>query len=150
MKLIRVWPRGKHSIILGAIAGAVAVAFLGIRTFGWTWGWLGIVPGAMIGAVCGLDSLVRGSRPINPRYSVKDGPFTYGAIMTALGLIALVFGLYAWSSLVFICQRQPTGQVDCRRTTYVLLNQYKISEQAYEQVNTATQLQSDMLLISMS
>jgi hypothetical protein len=36
----------------------------------------------------------------------------------------------------------------CRRTTYVLLNQYKVSEQQYEQVDTGTQLHSEMVLVS--
>lgn len=143
MKLSKIWQPGKHSIILGAILGVFVITLLGVKTFGWLWGLLGIVPGAIIGAVCGVDSLIR-----HP-YSMRDGPFTHGAIMTTLGLVCLGFGLYTWSSLVFICQRQENGQVDCRRTTYVLLNQHKMSEQVYEQVNTATQLQPDMVLISM-
>ena len=79
----------------------------------------------------------------------RYGPPVSPLLLLVIGLVSFVSGLYTWDRLTLTCQRLERGHITCQRTFYVWLGRVKDMEQSYEDIQGATQLTSDQVLLQM-
>ena len=80
----------------------------------------------------------------------RYGPPVSPLVLLVIGLVSFVAGLYTWDRLILTCQHLERGHITCQRAFYVWLGQVKDLEQRYENIERATQLTGEQVLLEMA
>jgi hypothetical protein len=77
--------------------------------------------------------------------ALREFPMSFVLLGLAIG--CLIGGLYTWNKLTFTCQRLEPGHIDCQRSLYVWLGQVKDTEQLFNQLQGARQINGEEVFL---
>ena len=77
--------------------------------------------------------------------ALREFPMSFVLLGLAIG--CLIGGLYTWNKLTFTCQRLEPGHINCQRSLYVWLGQVKDTEQRFNQLQGARQLNDEEVFL---
>lgn len=128
--LVRAWEKGQLGILVGVVISPLAgwpLILVGLAMGGPVGGLLGGVATGLIGAMAGLDWLVK-------KRKRGTGPFGKAGYSLVISLTLLVFGLGLLNRSTLTCEHiEPSRPVECRRTVY-WLGLIKTEEQYFHDV----------------
>jgi cell division protein FtsX len=73
--------------------------------------------------------------------------FSMSFVLLGLAIGCLIGMLYTWNKLTFTCQRLERGHINCQRSLYVWLGQVKDTEQLFNQLQGARQVNSEEVFL---
>jgi hypothetical protein len=115
---------------IGAAIGALLLAVFGYKNWNTSGALGGLVIGAILGGVSGLDWLLPGPKHPQRLPGSMMGPFRAGASYVLMAIAGLILGLYLAGRLSLECTRDGDG-VQCSRVTTGWLNNRETSRDAY-------------------